>query len=438
MSPIFILVDAQLLGTPCWKRALGMCACECVETLQVAEKERWRHLPSRTVAVIPISDSIEAIRIVSKIQQMNLNSPVLLIVREGSEQLAVAAFRAGVSDYFHLPEEEMELAGTLRQLTGSRGCAAGQAEETETSKAAPLIGCSARFQAVRAHVSRFARSNSNVLITGETGTGKEVVASAIHRMSDRREKPFVCVNCAAIPDALVESELFGYERGAFTGAHARKAGLLEAADQGTLFMDEVGDMSLFTQAKLLRILENKQFHRLGGKTGVNVNVRFIAATNRNLEQMAKEGKFRQDLYYRLNIARIHLPPLRDRKEDISLLLRHYIQEFKSNTQNQDAEFSNEVWDRLMAYEWPGNIRELKNLIEAVFVNSPPNTIYFEDLPEEFRKTLEEGACANVDERQQLLTTLLHTNWNKSKAAEQLHWSRMTLYRKMHKYHISAS
>jgi transcriptional regulator with PAS, ATPase and Fis domain len=243
------------------------------------------------------------------------------------------------------------------------------------------------------------------------------------------------VNSAAIPDALFESEWFGYERGAFTGALIRTAGWMESSHRGTMFLDEIGDMSLFAQAKLLRVIESKEFHRLGGKKSVRVDVRFIAATNRNLEEMAGNGKFRQDLYYRLNIARVHLPPLRERREDIPPLLRHYMRELSLQNQNRITEMTDEVRNCLMEYDWPGNIRELKNVLESIFVNAPQGKIRLADLPEQFRNRLEKSASPGNDERQQLITALTRTQWNKSKAAEALRWSRMTLYRKMHKYRI---
>src|SRR5581483_253246 len=205
-----------------------------------------------------------------------------------------------------------------------------------------------------------------------------------------------------------------------------------------LFLDEVGDMSPLTQAKFLRVIENKEFHRLGGKSQIKVDVRFVVATNRNLEDMVATNKFRQDLYYRLNIARIDLPPLRDRKEDIAMLLQHYIHEFNNQNRQHKKEITDEVWNCLMSYDWRGNIRELKNVLEASFVNSDHQKIGIDDLPEQFRKRLRSAAPPGADERQQLLGALLHTKWNKSKAAAELRWSRMTLYRKMHKYHIADS
>jgi transcriptional regulator with PAS, ATPase and Fis domain len=280
-----------------------------------------------------------------------------------------------------------------------------------------------------------AASESHTLITGETGTGKELVASLIHRYSRRRQKPFVCVNCAAIPDSLLESELFGYERGAFTGAHTLKEGRLKLADGGTLFFDEIGDMSAYAQAKILRAIEGKAIERLGGTRSIPLDIRVIAATNRNLERLVAEEKFRADLYFRLNVANIHLPPLRERKEDLPALCQHYVEVMNRQFGQQVEGVAAETLASLLRYDWPGNVRELKNLLEAAFVNRPARHIALADLPRQFRARLSEAGGVAQDERSQLLNALLATNWNKSQAAQKLRWSRMTLYRKMTKYQV---
>jgi transcriptional regulator with PAS, ATPase and Fis domain len=298
-----------------------------------------------------------------------------------------------------------------------------------------LIGESAPMQEIKAYISKVAATESNILIMGETGTGKELVAELLHKNSPRQHKPLVCINCAAIPDSLVESELFGHERGAFTGAHATQDGLLKQAAGGTVFFDEIGDMSPYAQAKILRAIERKEVQRVGGKHSMAVDIRIIAATNQDLEHLVTEGKFRSDLFFRLNVARIHLPPLRDRKEDIPLLCMHYIQELNRRLGREVEGLSDTAWEALLRYAWPGNVRELKNLLEAVFINLPSRRIAFVDLPEPFRQRVSAVAGLPQDERERLLSALFATNWNKSKAAQQLHWSRMTLYRKMTKYQI---
>lgn len=288
---------------------------------------------------------------------------------------------------------------------------------------------------IKAYIGKVALTNSIVLITGETGTGKELVAELIHNNSLRQEMPFVCLNCAAIPDGLLESELFGYEKGAFTGAYSNKDGMLKLADGGTVFFDEIGDMSPFAQAKVLRAIESKTVYRLGGMRNISLDVRVIAATNQDLDHSVAEGKFRKDLYFRLNVARIHIPPLRDRKEDIILLLDYYIQELNRQFGLNVEGFDEEALDYLLCYDWPGNVRELKNLLEAIFISLPSRRITLLDMPKPFRRHLKDTEGLPQNERDRLLAALFSTNWNKSKAAQKLHWSRMTLYRKMAKYQI---
>jgi transcriptional regulator with PAS, ATPase and Fis domain len=261
-----------------------------------------------------------------------------------------------------------------------------------------------------------------------------LVANLIHQYSPRAKNPLVIINCAAIPDTLLESELFGYERGAFTGAFARKEGALRMADSGTIFFDEIGDMSLQAQAKVLRIMETKEICRVGGTKSVPFNVRFIAATNKDPEQLMKEDKFRPDLYFRFNVARIYLPPLRERREDIVLLLEYFRQNLNRQFGKQVKGFSPDAVKALVDYSWPGNIRELKNRLEAAFIGAGQQ-ISLENFPEFFRNQLQEDPNLSQDERSRLIAALFQTKWNKTKAAQQLQWSRMTLYRKMEKYGI---
>jgi transcriptional regulator with PAS, ATPase and Fis domain len=317
-----------------------------------------------------------------------------------------------------------------------------QAVGSSWTEGQPMIGESPSLGNIKAYLRKVASTDSNVLITGETGTGKEVTAELIHRHSGRRQKPLVCLNCAALPDSLLESELFGYQRGAFTGAEASNPGKLQQAEGGTVFFDEVGDMSPYAQAKVLRLLESKQVQRLGASQSVCLDIRVIAATNQDLEAAMAQGKFRQDLYFRLNVARIHLPPLRERRGDIPLLLQHYLREFNRRLGRRVEGFSEGALQQLLSYEWPGNIRELKNLLEATFVNleadgprARSQRICLEDLPEPFRSRFTDRPADGGGERDRLLTALLSTQWNKSQAAQKLHWSRMTLYRKLAKYDL---
>jgi transcriptional regulator with PAS, ATPase and Fis domain len=299
-----------------------------------------------------------------------------------------------------------------------------------------LVGRSPAIDAVRTFVAQAARTEANVLITGETGTGKEHVARLIHGHSSRRTKPLAIINCAAIPDGLLESELFGYERGAFTGAGSRYEGRLRSAHAGTTFLDEIGDMSLAGQAKLLRVIETKEIQRLGRAGVITADIRIIAATNGDLERMIVEGKFRADLYYRLAVARVRLPALRERPEDIAVLAQHYVDHYSRQFGRHGVTFTPAVLRVLWRYTWPGNVRELRNIVEAVFVAGPPQAIDSADLPSWFPQHLPHGdrSCA---EREALLLALSATKSNKSKAAQHLNVSRMTLYRRLAKYQLTS-
>lgn len=298
-----------------------------------------------------------------------------------------------------------------------------------------LAGSSRSMADLRAYIPKVARSDVNVLITGETGTGKERVAESIHNASKRRDQPFVCVNCAAIPDSLIESELFGFERGAFTGAQEGYLGKLRLAGAGTVFLDEIGDMSLAAQAKVLRAIESREIFPLGGRRVTKIEARFIAAVNQDLDHLLAANKFRKDLYYRLNVARICLLPLKDRKEDIPELINYFLAEFNNRFQTSVTQPNDELLQMLMTYPWPGNIRELRNMVEAIFIDPPAGSISLKDLPPAFQR-LFTSYVSEVPERERMVSVLYQTNWNKSQAAAKLNWSRMTLYRKLEKYQIN--
>jgi two-component system response regulator HydG len=298
-----------------------------------------------------------------------------------------------------------------------------------------IVGVSPAMVSLREYLPKLARSNTTVLITGATGTGKDRVAEAIHGLGPRSHRPFVALNCAAMPDGLVESELFGHAKGAFTGAVDASKGLISRADGGTLFLDEIGEMSPFAQVKLLRVIETREVMPVGAEKSLSVSVRIIAATNKRLESLVENGRFRADLFFRLNVARLDLPPLNQRKEDIPLLLENVIQEFNRREHASVLPPGGELLECLMAHDWPGNIRELRNLVEAIFIDPPVGTITFEDLPPLFREIFGKYRPSGTKERDLLLATLRKTNWNKSKTAKQLNWSRMTLYRKMARYQI---
>ena len=375
------------------------------------------------------AESWANLAIVSEIRRENRTVPVLLIVPGLGLDLTLAALRAGANDMRMYPGAAAgELIESVRRLLGSASQRAGGASER-------ILGNSQATQELRAYLRKVADADCNVLITGETGTGKELAAEGIHHLSTRRQNPFIPVNCAAIPEALVESELFGYERGAFTGALASREGKFKQADGGTIFLDEIGDMDLASQAKLLRVIESKEIHSLGGKSGIPLDIRVLAATNRDPEELIRENRFRKDLYFRLNVARIHLKPLRERQDDIAPLVEHTIRDLNQRFSRNVERCTPEAISLLIRYDWPGNVRELRNLLEATFIALERRTISPEDFPESFRRRLEPLLAVPADERERLLTALCATKWNKSKACEALNWSRMTLYRKMAKYQI---
>ena len=368
--------------------------------------------------------------LIKQLREKNGDVAIIAVSQNGSKADVIAAFRLGINDYIDLPCSKEKLRQRIESALRHNEGGQGKIEHSE-----PLVGESKTMREINRFIYKVAATDSTALITGETGTGKELVASLIHERSRRRTRPFVCVNCAAMPDTLVESEMFGYERGAFTGAVSARLGKFEVANGGTLFLDEISDMTLFSQAKLLRTVESKEIYRLGGRKLIPLDVRMTAATNKDPEELIAEGKFREDLYYRLNIARIHLPPLRERKEDIQSLIAHGIEKLNRKYGRNIQGLSDEAMFSLMRYDWPGNIRELMNLLEATFINLPHKKIAFADLPKLFQQKLKETENVPLHERRQILSALLETKWNKAEAARKLHWSRMTLYRKINRYHI---
>jgi DNA-binding NtrC family response regulator len=380
----------------------------------------------------------DGLQLVREIRSYEPEIPIILITTVSSEELAIEAFRGGVSDFLKMPIESEDLIISIKRNLPSPGSTSSPTPEPvrlDPVGGDKLVTRSPAMVGMINFLKKAAMADCNVLITGETGTGKELVANLIHQYSPRAKNPLVIINCAAIPDTLIESELFGYEKGAFTGAFARKEGALRKADSGTIVFDEIGDMSPQAQAKVLRIMETKEICRVGGTQAVPFNVRFIAATNKDPEQLMKEDKFRSDLYFRLNVARIYLPPLRERKEDILLLLEYFRQKFNRKIGKKVKGFTPEVVKALVNYNWPGNVRELKNRLEAAFLGADQQ-IVIENFPEFFRNQLQQNKELSQDERSRLIATLLSTRWNKTKAAQQLNWSRVTLYRKMEKYGIA--
>ena len=312
--------------------------------------------------------------------------PVIVITAHGSVDSAVAALKAGAFDYITKPFEQEELKKVIAKAARAHDLERQNVHLTPgESDRPPLVGESPSMQAVHDMVARVADSPSTVLITGESGTGKELIAKALHKGSTRRDKPLIKVNCAAIPKDLVESELFGYERGAFTGAVGSKPGRFELADGGTLFLDEIGEVPVEMQVKLLRALQESEFERVGGIKTIHVDVRLVAATNRDLKQLIAEGRFREDLYYRLAVVPIALPPLRDRREDIPPLVAHFIEKYDQRLGKRVEGIEPEALELLMGYAWPGNIRELENLMERSVLFADGPTILASALPDALRE-----------------------------------------------------
>jgi DNA-binding NtrC family response regulator len=373
------------------------------------------------------ADERDTFAALDRLQSSSPHVPVVLVAAKGSEAVAVAALRACVKDYFSEPYDRSALVGAIHRLAAPPR-ARRDAEVT-------MVASSATIRRMDDYLAKLAQRDITVLITGETGTGKELVAGIIHQRSRRRAHRFVPVNCAAIPETLLESELFGHESGAFTGAVGSCPGLLQLADRGTIFLDEVGDLGGMAQAKILRAIEAREIYHVGGKRPIALDLRIVAATNVDLDRAVEDGRFRRDLYFRLNVARVHLPPLRERRADITALVNYYLAELNAAFGADVPGLTGEALAALQAYDWPGNIRELKNLLEAIFVCPPARPIGINDLPERFVRGLHGLRRLPDADRRRLLEALTATNWNKSQAAGLLNWSRMTVYRKMAKYSV---
>jgi len=394
---------------------------------------------------MPGMDGLEAL---AEIKRLRPDQAVVMISGHGTIETAVKATRLGAYDFVEKPLSlEKTLLTVARALDHSRLEREYRELKQRVDRQHQIVGDSAAMRELRRQIAIAAPSNGRVLIYGENGSGKELVARAIHALSSRREGPFVEVNCAAIPEELIESELFGHEKGAFTGALARRKGKFELGDGGTLFLDEVGDMSLKTQAKVLRVLEEQAFERVGGKETLKVDVRVIAASNQNLHELISQGRFRDDLFYRLNVIPIEAPPLRERKEDIPLLVQHFIAVFSAENGKRPKAVSVEALAYFIAYDWPGNVRELRNMVERLVIMTPRDAIGQEDLPPPLRpkevappedtvkeKTLKEAREAF--ERAYILAELRATDWHMTRTAERLGIERSHLYRKLKAYGIT--
>ena len=358
--------------------------------------------------------------------------PLVVIACDSSEAFAVASLRAGANDYLTEPLDISSWDRTIAQVVPEAHPAASVSDVPLTGGDV-LVGASPAMQALRMHIRRVAATECNVLITGETGTGKELVAQLVHQNSKRSNHPLICINCAAIPDSLLESELFGYERGAFTGATTTSQGKLMTANKGTVFFDEIGDMSPTAQAKILRAIEAKEVQRLGATRKYETDVRILAATHHNLDELANVDAFRRDLYFRLNVGRIHLPSLRERKSDIAGLAERMVLELNQKLGRQVEAPDGKAIRILTDHNWPGNVRELKNVMERIFINRESGRINQEDLAAVLQAGGYGANPPQADDAQTLRDALQTCNGNKSKAAERLNCSRMTVYRKIAKY-----
>jgi len=366
---------------------------------------------------------------------------IILMTAFASVESAVKAMKAGAYDYIVKPFDPDDLSMLVHRAAEHRSLRAENLRLKKSLEAVvappPLHGDSPAMKHVLDLVATVAVSDTTVLITGESGTGKELVARAIHATSSRRYNPMVVVNCGALPEGILESELFGHEAGAFTGARARHKGKFEAAEGGTVFLDEIGEVSPKVQVELLRVLEEKAVTRLGGNTPVPVDFRVIVATNRDLQAAIRAGEFRDDLYWRLNVVNIHIPPLRERPDDILLLAEHFLARFTQAMNRKPMRLSPEALDAMIAYPWPGNVRELQNAIERAVVVGQGEVVRTEDLPLRVTETVNGDGPGSLSEaeRVHIRSVLDASGWNISRAARILEIDRVTLYNKIRKYEL---
>ncbi len=399
---------------------------------------------------------MSGLEVTREVRRTHPHLPIVVMTAFGSMEVAIEAIREGAFDYTSKPMNLEELKHTVsRALVQHSALAVGQPAGSDSKEIEPLgtiIGRSPTMVEVYKTVARAAATKSTVLILGESGTGKELIARAIHQHSPRSHRPFVAVDCGAMTESLLESELFGHMRGAFTGAFSEKRGVFEEADTGTCFLDEIGDISPNMQAKLLRVLQENEIRRVGGQKWIKVDVRILAATNKDLANLVKQGTFRQDLFYRVNVVSIHLPSLRQRTEDISALAYHFLRRYSQEHGKPVVGISDDAMTRLRTYSWPGNIRELENTIERAVALSNQAMLTLEDLPAEVRErpTHEVSQDMRVEEwagfadmptleevkKRYILHVLNSTQGNISRAAEMLDIDRRSLYRMLERYNVA--
>lgn len=395
---------------------------------------------------------MSGIDVLQKMNEQNLDVPVLLMTAYGTASLAIKAIQLGAHDYITKPFELEEVLHTINRFFDYQALATEvktlRSQLTEYDPTERIVGRTPAMLEIYKTIGKVAKSDVTVLITGETGTGKELVAEVIHQNSLRRAGPMVKVACASLPETLLESELFGHEKGSFTSAYTQRKGRFELANKGTIFLDEIGEMTLSTQKKLLRVLQEREFERVGGSTPIKVDVRVVAATNKRLADEVAKGNFRDDLYYRLNVITIHMPPLRERKEDIPLLVEHFLNKHRFNPSSPPAKITEDALAMLMRHDWPGNVRELENTIERAvvlsqgevittqhLVLSPMTEKKFVDLEQKVRNRVPMKDIIAEVEKQLILEALEQAQGNRSQAAKILGIYRRLLYAKLKEYDI---
>ena len=450
-----LIVEDEENARKGYEALLQRWGCEVlgVATAEDALAKFTEFQPDTLIADVELP-GMNGLELLKQLGQELLDVPAIVITGKGSEERNVAAIEAGAFWYIEKPLKGPVLRALLDRALGkvrdARQLQSLQRQLREAGRLGELVGGSKAMQEVMRVIEMDAPSSASVLITGETGSGKEVVARTIHKLSPRAAGPFVAINCSAIPETLMESEIFGHERGAFTGAAERRIGCFELADGGTLLLDEIGEMPAPTQAKLLRVLEDKKVRRLGSKVETPVDVRVLAATNKDPEHAVASGHLRQDLYFRLNVFHIHLPPLRDHKDDTALLVEHMLRDINSKHGKHVRGVGAEVMDIFMSHTWPGNISELRNVLERAAIVCDRDLIGRAHLPGEFGKTAGKGPSelssmrfpvgTTVDavERELILQTLQATGNNNTRAAELLGISLKTLHNKLKEYGASSS
>ncbi|HUN64998.1 MAG TPA: sigma-54 dependent transcriptional regulator [Bacteroidota bacterium] len=404
--------------------------------------EALKQLQTRTWEIILLDirmPGMDGMELQQRIREIDSSATIIFITAHASVDTAVKALKAGAFDYIAKPIDPDYLSHLIQNAVKQRSLAGEnlrlKEQISEFAKIEEIVGNSPQIKKVFEMINTVAKTDTTVMIRGESGTGKELIARAIHANSERRYFPIVAINCGALPEGILESELFGHERGAFTGAQYRRKGKLELADGGTLFLDEVGNISMKTQMDLLRAIETKQFTRVGGNETISVDFRTICATNRDLEKAVQEGTFREDLYYRLNVFSIVIPPLRERKSDIPLLANYFVKKYGQTMGKPITSISSEAMDVIIKYNWPGNIRELENAIERAMVVGKPPCIRPHDLPFQLSERADAPSLGSLAamEKNHIAEILAANNWNISRSAETLQIDRVTLYNKIEKY-----